>query len=370
MKQLIILIMLVGLFGCEREAPDYHSTSEVSVSARMGSQPDPGFKRVLAPREFHFPEDHGPHPDYATEWWYFTGNVENQEGEELGYQITLFRVGLKAGLPSKDSEWRSHQVFMGHLAVSDLSERKHHSEERFSRMNLGLAGARSTPLKVWLGEWSINGGHDKGLFPIRLTAQGENIAIDLRLTSKGKFPVLQGDRGFSRKGYGQGNASYYYSYTRLMTEGEIRIGERTERVRGNSWFDREWSSSALASDQAGWDWLALQLDDGRDLMFYRMRDHQGKAQIFSNGVLVDKLGQSVKLNLKNTNLVPTDYWPNSEGVRYPIAWQLEVPEHQLSISIRAAFEDQEMDHSVRYWEGVVKVSGTQSGVGYLEMSGY
>ena len=182
--------------------------------------------------------------------------------------------------------------------------------------------------------------------------------------------VLQGEQGLSRKGASPGNASYYYSFTRLPTHGEIRVGEARYSVQGSSWFDREWSSSALAADQAGWDWFALQLDDGRDLMFYRMRGRDGEAQRFSKGVLVEADGSSYPLTLEDVQAKPTRTWQSADGVTYPVAWRLQIPRHGLDLNVQAVFDAQEMRHRVRYWEGAVRVSGSQRGVGYLELSGY
>ncbi len=335
----------------------------------MGGTPDPGFARALAPRPFDFPADHGPHPDYATEWWYLTGNLEDPSGAAFGYQLTLFRIGLAPGEPAADSAWRTHQVYMGHLAVSDLQAGRHHSASRFERAALGLAGAEADPLAVWIGPWSIR-GQPGGPFPLHLEAAGEHFAIEL-VVERGERPlVLQGEQGLSQKSAAPGNASYYYSYTRLPTRGEIRIDDRRWQVLGNSWFDREWSSSALGPDQAGWDWFALQLDDGRDLMYYRMRGLDGQAQRFSQGVLVDVDGSITRLAADQVEALPMRNWTGPTGNSYPVAWHLRVPDQGLDLAVEAAFDAQEMRHAVEYWEGTVRVSGSHRGVGYLEMSGY
>lgn len=371
MRNIILSLgLMLSLMSCSPAPETTVVTNEVSVSARMGGIPDAGFKRVIEPRPMSFPRDHGPHPEYATEWWYFTGNLTDSSSRAWGYQLTLFRVGLKPGQVINDSDWRSHQIMMGHFAISDIHGQQHYSRERFSRIALGLAGAEALPLKVWLGSWSIKGDSKESLFPLRLKADTTDFAIDFTINSPSKKLVLQGDQGFSQKGAGAGNASYYYSYTRLETSGSIRLGSAFNPVQGNSWFDREWSSSALAADQSGWDWFALQLDDGRDLMFYRLRDKQHKAQAFSRGVLVSKDGRVEQLTLVNTRLEPIDYWRNSIDVLYPLAWRLQVPHQGIDVNIQAAFPDQEMEHSVRYWEGAVRIDGSHQGKGYLELSGY
>jgi predicted secreted hydrolase len=341
---------------------------DVELDQVMGAQPDPGFARALAPRAFEFPRDYGAHPEYATEWWYLTGNLHSDSGRRFGYQFTLFRVGLRPGKPAQDSAWRANQVYMGHIAISDIAGGKHYSDERFARAAAGLAGAHATPFEVWLGPWSLRGGKD--LFPLTVTAQNEDMALSLRLTAGDKPLVLQGDQGLSRKSATPGNASYYYSFTRLPTRGELRIGDAAYSVQGDSWMDREWSTSALDSDQVGWDWFALQLDDGRELMFYRLRDRQGGMHPFSRGSLVDRDGRAHSLLPAQVQLTPRRYWQAEDGTRYPVEWRLQVPDHGLDLEVKALLDDQLMDHSVRYWEGAVGVSGSARGKGYLELSGY
>ena len=207
LRRLLVLILCAAAFGCERApSPDAQGSSQVRLEERMASTPDPGFARALEPRTFDFPEDHGPHPAFATEWWYLTGNLEDAQGRPFGYQLTLFRIGLEPGDPVADSPWRTHQIYMGHLALSDIAERRHHSAERFSRAALGLAGAETVPLRVWLGPWSIHGGAD-GLFPLRLEAATAGLALDLELAAGDRPLVLQGERGRSRTSAAPGNAS-------------------------------------------------------------------------------------------------------------------------------------------------------------------
>lgn len=370
MRRLLILVILIIISSCEQESSVLNrEQGAVIISERMGSLPEAGFKRALNVREFQFPDDHSAHPEFATEWWYFTGNLSSVEGADYGYQLTLFRVGLKAGKRAEDSDWRSHQLYMGHLAISDLQQQKHMSAERFARSAAGLAGSEKKPLRIWLGSWSIS-GQDEELFPVQLKAVSNEIAIDLTLQSGVKPVVLQGDRGLSQKGSAPGNASYYYSFTRLPTYGVIRVGDSTVSVNGNSWFDREWSSSALASDQAGWDWFSLQLEDGRDLMFYRMRDKQGQAQKFSNGVLVETDGSVHSLSMDNVELKELEFWQSDQGTSYPVGWSLKLPQYNINLDINAFFNDQEMQHTVTYWEGAVSVTGSHPGKGYMELSGY
>lgn len=362
----IALISILLLSACDAEPPA--AQQGIRVDQAMGGTPDPGFARAVEPRDFRFPLDHGPHPDFATEWWYLTGNLYTQEARRFGYQLTLFRVGLRPGTAEKDSDWRSNQLYMGHLAISDISGAEHYSAERFSRAAAGLAGAQVVPFEVWLGPWKLQS--DGELFPLRVEAQDEAMGLSLQIQSGNKPMVLQGERGLSRKSATPGNASYYYSLTRLPTAGNIRIGETFFSVKGDSWLDREWSSSALDKDQVGWDWFALQLQDGRELMFYQLRTRQGEMHAFSKGVLVDIDGSVQTLKPDQVTLAPLRDWQAEDGTAYPVDWRLQVPDYQLDLEVKAALDDQLMDHTVHYWEGAVDVSGSHAGEGYLELSGY
>ena len=213
------------------------------------------------------------------------------------------------------------------------------------------------------------------LFPLRIRAREDDIALDLTLDA-GKPVVLQGDLGLSQKSAEPGNASYYYSHTRMPTQGTLSVGERNFTVSGASWLDREWSTSALGPDQSGWDWFALQLDDGRDLMFYRLRRKDGSVDPFSKGTLVETDGQTRRLRWNDVELQPLGEWVSPETRdRYPAGWRLRLPTEKLDLTITPKVADQEMRLTVRYWEGAVAVSGqagdkTISGQGYLEMTRY
>lgn len=365
----LLVVLLLGCDGNVAERGTDGSANSSTLMEGMGGTPAAGFARALTPRVFEFPADHGPHPEFATEWWYFTGNLFNEDGRRFGYQLTLFRVGLNDEQPAADSPWRATQMYMGHLALSDIAQGQHYQGERFSRAAAGLAGAVADPLRVWLGPWSISGQAGE-TWPIRLAASTDTFSLQLTLESGNRPMVLQGDRGLSQKGSAPGNASFYYSFTRLPTRGEVSIDGEQFTVQGDSWFDREWSSSALGDDQAGWDWFALQLDDNRDLMFYRMRGQDGEAQRFSKGVLVEADGSYKALSIEDVDLAPTRYWQSANGISYPVAWRLAVPADDIDLRIKAAFDEQAMETTVAYWEGAVDVSGSHGGVGYLELSGY
>jgi predicted secreted hydrolase len=337
-----------------------------------------GYTRAFEPREFHFPEDHGPHPGFRTEWWYWTGNLSTADGRDFGYQLTLFRSALAPEDKQKDGErtsaWGTRQVYMGHLALSDMGGGRFHATERFSRSALGLSGARTEPFRVWLEDWSAE-AVGNGALPLRLTARGEDVALSLVL-EEGKPPVLQGDRGLSQKSAEPGNASYYYSLTRMPTRGQVTVDGRAYEVTGQSWMDREWSTSALAEEQVGWDWFSLQLSDGGELMYYQLRRRDGTVDPFSAGTLVPAHGEPVRLSREDIRVEVLDTWKSPDsGVTYPARWKLSVPSRDLSLELTPALANQELPVSVRYWEGSVRLSGTHEGQpvqgrGYVELTGY
>ena len=265
-----VILVVLALPGCsERSAGK--SDEPIAVDDVLRGDAAQAFARVDKPREFLFPADHGPHDEYRTEWWYFTGNINDGNGRRFGYQLTFFRFRPKAGETGGTSRWRSEHFYMAHLALTDINNEQIHAFERFSRGAAGLAGADTNRLHVWLDDWSA-GTTSGETFPLRIRAREDGVALDLTL-QQGKAVVLHGEDGVSVKNSEPGNASYYYSYTRMPTEGRITVGDNTYMVRGNSWMDREWSSSALGREQLGWDWFALQLSNDHELMYYRFRAH-------------------------------------------------------------------------------------------------
>jgi predicted secreted hydrolase len=338
------------------------------------SESDKGFARALKPRKFSFPLDHGAHNQYRTEWWYFTGNLSSAEGRRFGYELTFFRFALSPDALASKSAWRSNQVYMAHLTLTDAEKDHFYVDERFSRAANGLAGASDKQYQVWLYDWSAS-ARDSTDFPLRLSAKSDEFAIDFMLTPM-KGPVFQGEDGLSRKSDEPGNASYYYSYTRLATEGSIRIGGNFFPVSGNSWMDREWSTSSLSKEQAGWDWFSLQLSDGSELMFYQLRRKDGRVDRNSSGSIVPADNVKVPLKAQDAAIEVLATWtsPHSK-IRYPSSWRLSVPDQQLELDVVPLINDQELNVSVRYWEGAVSVKGTKngrpvSGQGYVELTGY
>lgn len=380
---LIIPLLAVGVglanwihFGREEDRGSRNDITSPISEALSGSDAM-GFTRAYKAREFIFPEDHGPHGDYKHEWWYFTGNLETNNNKHLGFQLTFFRIGLTPEPRKRASAWATNQVYMAHFTVSDVANGRFYNFERFSRGAAGLAGASGEPFRVWIEDWFVEREGDPGSLNVsmKLHAAEDDVAIDLKVDSI-KPIVLQGERGLSRKSAEPGNASYYYSFPRLSTAGTIRLGKETFTVDGLSWMDREWSTSALDKDQVGWDWFALQLSDGRDLMFYRLRRRDSTADPFSRGALVTADGSMTPLMLRDVEIRVLDYWQSPQTrIRYPARWHVRVPKAALDLDVRPYLSDQELDVSVRYWEGAVKVTGISDGEiiggsGYVELVGY
>ncbi len=362
--------MLAGSVAADAESPPRESTSV--VMRVLGASPQ-GFARAMAPRSLRFPEDHGPHPEFRSEWWYYTGNVAAGDGRRFAFQLTFFRFALSPRATVRSSAWASNQVYMAHFTVTDIDLDRFHAAERFSRGALDLAGALAAPFRVWLGSWQASAGGT--FFPQTLRAEDGGYAIDLRLDQR-KPLVLNGDGGFSRKSAGAGNASYYYSVPRLAVSGRLSTPDGVRQVQGAAWFDREWGSSALAPDQIGWDWFALQLSDGRDLMLYRLRTRDGGTDPHSAGTLVEADGKARSLAADEFQLDALAYWRSPrDGARYPSRWRLRVPSAAIDVEVTPETPDQELNLAFRYWEGAARVSGTSAaaevtGHGHVELTGY
>jgi predicted secreted hydrolase len=335
---------------------------------------DAGFARAIEPRSFVFPADHLPHPQFRTEWWYFTGNVLAADGRHFGFELTLFRIALAVAGPARESTLAANDIWMGNLAVTDTAAARFTAAERLSRGAAGIAGATvaaDAAVTIALEDWSLVFTDAE----VELRAAEADFGIELDLTGLDRI-VPQGDAGLDAKGPEAGNASYYFSAPRLAVTGAVHTAGTEVAVTGTAWMDREWSTSALSADLAGWDWFALQLDDGRDLMFYRLRRGDGGTSSFSGGSLTTAAGAVQRLSADAVQLTITREWTSpATGVRYPVGWTLAVPSQALELAVRPRLDAQELDLTVRYWEGAVTVDGTAAGqpvggVGYLELAGY
>ncbi len=346
----------------------------ITVGAALGGSGAGGYAQVLKPRPFVFPADFGPHPRYRNEWWYFTGNLRTHGGRHFGYELTVFRIALAPRPPVSPSPWATNQLYMAHFAITDVAGRQFHDAQRLARGAVGLAGAQASPFHVWVDNWQIRTTAQGAAFPWRLHAATRWGEVDLTLRALTSV-IPEGDRGFSRKSAGAGHASYYYSIPRLATRGHLRVDGQRFDVSGLSWLDREWSSGALAPDQAGWDWFALQLKDGTDFMFYRLRDRGGATDPHSAGTWIESDGRHHRLGARDVLLQPLRWWRSGDGTRYPVAWRVRIPGRKCRLTVTPLLDDQALTTLVRYWEGAVRVHGrcgdrAVNGHGYLELTGY
>ena len=367
-----LLIGRIYLFGKPEQSQAVEPMT--SFTDLLRGEETIGFARAFEPRPFSFPVDWGPHTEYRIEWWYVTGNLETEHKRHFGYQLTFFRFAFTPKPEKRKSAWGTNQIYMAHFALTDVEAAQFYAFERFSRAALSLAGANAQPFEVWLENWSISGPNGDVL-PMQLHAAQENVAVNLTLESA-KNVVLQGDKGLSNKNEEAGNASYYYSLTRMPTRGTIQIDGKPFDVKGISWFDREWSTSALGKDTVGWDWFSLQLDDGREIMFYLLRQRDGHASPSSDGVLISADGSMRRLTPDAVQIAILSHWQSPlDETRYPSRWRMDIESEGLSLDIKPYLANQELNLYVRYWEGAVQVKGTSfgqpvSGNGYVELTGY
>jgi len=360
----------------------YLQSSSAAPPAVLNSAANPGAQglaQALEPRVFEFPRDHGPHPGFRQEWWYLTGNLDATDGQRFGFEVTFFRVALvpppaEPVAPATGSAWRARQIYVAHFAVTDVARRRFRSQQKFSREALGLAGAQAAPLRVWLDDWSLELPPGGGPGPWKLHAAQPGYVIDLALEPL-EAPVLNGAAGLSRKSEQPGDATYYYSIPRLQVRGRLlREGQPLE-LQGVAWLDREWGSGGLGPREVGWDWFALQLNDGSALMFYALRDKGGGRDTHSAGTFIAGDGSTRVLSNADVSIAVTDSWRNSKGERYPGGWHLRVPSMVLDLTVRPVLADQELRTAPPYWEGAVDVTGERAGRslggrGYVELVGY
>lgn len=331
--------------------------------AGLGGQAD-DYTRVTPGRVFSFPEDHGQHPGFRIEWWYVTATLEDEQGQRLGVQWTLFRSALRPG-PQPDRGWNDGTIWMGHAAATSATE--HKVAQRYARGGIEQAGVKLGPFNAWIDDWSFTAtsAAKDPLTRMQLKASGDGFAYDLKLTS-GKPLVLQGEQGFSQKSE-LGQASYYYSQPFFEAQGEVQINGKPHKVSGHAWLDREWSSQPLTANQTGWDWFSLHLADGEHAMLYRMRHRSGAPYLTGTWISAD--GGTRLLNADDIQLTPLNE-TEVAGRKIPTRWSVKIPGKNLDISVDALNPAAWMGVNIPYWEGPVNLSGSQGGVGYLEMTGY
>lgn len=337
--------------------------------------PPQGFTVADGSRPLVFPADFGAHPDFRTEWWYYTGNLATPEGRRFGFQLTIFRVGLippVVTLPS-DSAWYNHSLYFAHFAVSDISIDTFYAYERYSRPGPGLAGAQASPYRVWLEDWQIA---ETAPRTYRLQAAQGELRLDLTLTDE-MGVILHGEAGYSRKGREPGNASYYYSQPRLRAEGALTVQGRTYPVSGLAWKDHEFSTGVLDEGQIGWDWFSLQFEDGRALMLFQLRQRDGGISPSSSATFIRADGSATLLSKADFDLSITRHWRSPRtGGEYPAGWQIRLSAPDCVLDIQPWMNDQEVHFpAVTYWEGAVRFTGQCEGApvggnGYIELTGY
>ena len=341
-----VLVLLAAQCACgmdtSRSASENGDDTRTATGIRfLAGEDADGFERAYEPHELVFPTDHGSHAGFRNEWWYYTGNLLDANERHFGFEVTFFRIALVPAAKPRESKWVARELWMAHFALTDTAARKFYSAERLARGALDVAGATSEPFKVWVKDWSVRGSAGVDSASLVLAAQDADVSVSLELNAS-KPLVLHGNGGLDSKGPEPGNASFYY------------IGVPQHRS----------------------DLVALQLSDGRDLMFYRLRESDGGSSPFSGGTLIDRDGAVDRLTSRDVELIATRHWTSQlSGATYPIAWRLGIPRYRTELVIEPVLESQEIDLSVRYWEGAVRANGSVgdvglTAVGYLELAGY
>jgi predicted secreted hydrolase len=317
------------------------------------------YRAALPGYRYVFPHDHFDHPDFQTEWWYYTGNLRDAQGREMGFELTFFRQAVDRA--AKPATWAVRDVYLAHLAFTDITGQQFFHAERLNRAGPGLAGIDEAAKRVWNGNWQVTWVDDATM---RLQAIDPRFSLSFVLKSR-KRPVIHGENGVSQKATGEGRASHYVSLTRLEVSGEVNLGDDRRQVTGLAWMDHEFFTHQLDPEQVGWDWMSLQLNDGRELMVFQLRRRDGTIDPYSSGTLIEKDGRTQ--HLPRIRMTPGRRWKT-----YPVEWTVEAAGLKLKVATR--LNEQELvskqPQAPTYWEGAVSVRGDATGVGYLEMTGY
>ena len=339
-------------------------------------QPIPAQHRSALPGyQYEFPRDYFSHPDFQTEWWYYTGSLKSADGHRFGFELTFFRQAVSRD-PGKAATWEVQDLYSAHLALSDLDGGKFYHAERTNRSGPGIAAVNDSLGRIWNGNWKIQwqGGDQE------LNAIDERFQLHFTLHPE-KPPVIHGENGVSQKAEGPGRASHYISLTRLATSGSIELGNIKFEVTGFSWMDHEFFTHQLDSNQIGWDWLSLQLEDQTELMLFHIRRKDGSIDPYSAGTYVDANGKTTHLRSSDFRMDPGGEKWNSPrtGAAYPIHWKIAIPKLSLELEVKTPLASQELTGNTKlapnYWEGAIVLAGHRnaqslSGAGYLEMTGY
>ena len=378
--RLLFLLLLTSILLLPSCAPVTIPSAEIQVptvtaTPTVTSTMQPGFVAADGSRPLTFPADFGAHPDFRTEWWYYTGNLQTLEGRRFGFELTIFRVGLvppTVELPN-DSDWSSRDVYFAHFAISDIDSNQFYAFQRYSRPGPGLAGAQADPYHIWLEDWTIT---ELPLGVYQLQAEQGEIMLDLTLTDEMGI-VLHGENGYSRKGKNITNASYYYSQPRLRADGTVQLNGVLYSVSGLAWKDHEFSTGVLDENQIGWDWFSLQFEDGPALMLFQLRERSGRISESASGTFISADGTSQPLRKSDFEITVLDKWssPHTLGI-YPSSWEIRIHKPDCLLEVKPWMADQEINFPpITYWEGAVHFEGNCNGVpvqgnGYIELTGY
>jgi len=333
------------------------------------------YRSALPGYHFKFPPDHFNHPDFQTEWWYYTGNLKSSGGHRFGFELTFFRQAVNRD-PAKSAAWDVRDLYLAHLALSDLDGQRFYHTERTNRSGPGIAGVSRADGRIWNGNWQIQWADDNQ----KLQAVDDRFELRFTLHAD-KVPVIHGENGVSQKAAGPGHASHYVSLTRLATKGSIELDDRKFDVTGTTWMDHEFFTHQLEANQAGWDWLSIQLEDKTELMLFHIRRKDGSIDPYSAGTSVDVRGRTTHLRAGDFTLQPLGKtWtsPETHAV-YPVSWAISIPKLNLDLEATTPLASQELAEKSKltpsYWEGAIVLTGHREnqpsvGVGYLEMTGY
>lgn len=326
------------------------------------------FRQATPGYHYQFPRDHFDHPEFRTEWWYYTGNVHSGDGHRYGFELVFFRQGQERRATDNPSAWRVDDLYLAHLAVTDIDGHRFRYYKRLNRAGPGIAGVRFEERRIWNGNWEAR--WDSSSEQQTISAVADDIRFALRLAPR-KPAVVHGENGISQKSEGAGKASYYVSFPLLAVEGSLNGSP----VSGTAWMDHEWFSNQLEKSQQGWEWFSVQLDNHTEFMLFQLRHTDGSIDPYSSGTYVAADGRTTHLRRADFEMQPVTYWtsPHS-GAKYPVEWRITIPSLGVALRCAAALPDQELvsEDAVgpTYWEGAVDYSGSSRGVGYLEMTGY
>jgi predicted secreted hydrolase len=341
----------------------------VTLTLRLFAGSD--YRLAVPGYRYEFPRDHFNHPEFQTEWWYYTGNLHTADGRRFGFELTFFRQGVDREAHPAPNVWDVRDVWMAHLALSDIDGGRFFHTERLNRAGGGLAGADQAQARVWNGNWQA-----RWVDALQeLQAVDDRFSFELSLKPL-KPPVIHGQAGVSQKGEGLGRASHYISLTRLETRGTVVVDGKRFAVEGTSWMDHEFFTNQLEANLTGWDWFSLQFDDGSELMLFRLRRKDGLADPYSAGTFQDAQGGTVHMAVNDFSVTPGEIWTSpTTGGHYPIEWTIRVPSLGIDSTLTTRLPQQELTGKIKYWEGAIEITGTKKnrpvrGVGYLEMTGY